>query len=254
MVILREFIPPELSVSLYNAFMKNKTFRITVIVLLTVLVISTSLCGFVLYQFATAARSMGEEIGQAMEEQTSAEVGEQDGVMAFYSALFEQLSKYGNLEETGEKSAELLTTVFEKTLKYCTVKNISYQEDGIILDVEGVCVPADKINAGLVAGAAGKAAVSYVGNNLFEVGTSLFQGMDGIKKSLYGGYANELITQLNKEIAAMPNEPSRYRLRVSNQNGKWEISTLKAAENSSNEESTPAAEQNSSQPEADPAG
>lgn len=233
--------------------MKKKTFQITVLVLLSALVLFSGTCCFALFRFADAAKSMAEEMGEAMKDQDSVEVSEEDGVMKFYKALFDQMNQYGNPQETGEKSAELVSAVFEKTLKYCTVKNIVYEANGISLEIEGVCVPNDQFSPGLLASAAGKAAISYVGGNLFSVGASLFQGQDAIKRLLYGGYANELLSQLTSDVEAMQPEATRYTLKVRMENGKWIIESADALPEQNQNASNGEGSQTESENQADSA-
>ena len=203
--------------------MKNiwKTLAIT---LLVILIAISGFAGFMFWRLTDTIHSIASDY--QVSENVPIEISDESTLTSFYQTLVSQLREYGDLNESEQASADLMTQIFVKTMKDCTVRSVEYEEDKIIINVQGVAVPMDQINAALIAGAAGKAALSYLGHDFLNAAGSLFQGEEAMKKVLYGGYVNELLVTLKDDIKNKEVEPVFYQIAIRLQEGKWIIESV----------------------------
>ena len=135
----------------YNKDMKNH-FKAIVITLLVILCIFTGLSGAALFGLQRQVSSLTASFVNPSDEPS--EKGEvtlsaPQTLTRFYQTLVSELNEYGDPAKTQEASARLLTQVFVKTMKDCTVRTIEYKPDGLEIEIQGVCVPFDQIDSSL---------------------------------------------------------------------------------------------------------
>lgn len=203
--------------------MKNfwKTFAI---VLLVILIAVGGFAGVMFWRLSDTVQSIASQYQTS--ETSPVEISDESTLTHFYQMLLQDLNQYGDLAETEQASADLLTQVFVKTMKDCTVRSIEYEADKIIVHVQGMAVPMDELNVGLIAKASGKAALTYLGKDFLGAAGALLQGEEAMKRSLYGAYANELLVTLKDEIKDMQVEPVFYQITIQLQEGKWIIESV----------------------------
>ncbi len=204
--------------------MKNfwKTFAI---VLLVILIAAGGFAGVMFWRLSQTIQSIASQYQTI--ETSQIEISDESTLTQFYQMLLQDLNQYGDLAQTEQASADLLTQIFVKTMKDCTVRSTEYEADKIVVHVQGMAVPVDEINAGLIAKASGKAALSYLGRDFLGAAGALLQGEEAMKRSLYGAYANEVLVTLKDEIKEMPVEPVFYQITIRLQDGKWIIESVK---------------------------
>lgn len=176
----------------------------------------------------TVNQTAKEITASVKEDNPAVETDPANGIMKFYQVLFNEIEQYGDPEQIGSQSAELVTSVFEKTLKFCTVKNITFQANGALLEIEGVCAPSSSFNTGMITSAMTKAAFKTIGNDFFGTAASVFQREEGMKRLMYGKFAGNVLEELSDEIDAMGVEPVHYTLQVEMKDGKWIVQSAQA--------------------------
>lgn len=203
----------------------NNTWKIVLTVLLVVLIAAASFCGFALFRFSQTVESLARDF-KMPQENSEMVISDETALSGFYQTLFDQMDRYGDLEKSEEAASRLVSQVFIKTMKDCTVRSIDFEKDKIIVNVHGVAVPASKLDAGLVASAATKAAFSYLSHDFLSAAVSVLEGSESIKRQLFGSYANELLTSLKDEIMNMEAVPVYYQLTLRIEDGKWIVETV----------------------------
>lgn len=210
--------------SMYNDSMKNRTWHIVLTVLLVLLTAAVSFCGLAFFQFERTVESIAQDFTALQNrDENGVVIADSTQLAKFYGELFDQMQKYGDLDTTEEAFAGLVSQVFVKTMKDCTVESVQFDQDKIIVNVHGVAVPADELNDQLLVTSAGKAALRYLSNDFLGAAASIFQGTDGIKRELYGRYASELLTTLKEEIMAKQAVPVYYTLTLRLEQDQWII-------------------------------
>lgn len=212
---------------------KQKTKKIWMI-LVILLILSLSFCGFSVWQFNKAMQSVAGDFQSQLEainkedQLTSqpVEIETDTNTTEFYRALVSELEKYGDLSQTSQDGANLLTQIYVKTLKDCTVRSIEFEQDHMIINLQGVTVPLSKLDQDLVASALQSASLSYLSHHLIEAAGSILQGEDAIKEQLYSTFANQFLVSLKDKIMAMPVEPVYYELDVRIKDGKWIVESF----------------------------
>lgn len=212
---------------------KQKT-RTIWIVLVSLLILSFGFCGFSVWQFNRTMQSVAADFESQIEsinqdEQLSTkpiEIQSDSKATEFYQTLVGELEKYGDLSQTSKDSANLLTQIYVKTLKDCTVRSIEYEPDRIIIHLQGVTVPLNKLDKDLVAASLQSASLSYLSHHLIDAAGSILKGEEAIKEELYSNFANQFLVSLKNKVMAMEVEPVYYELHVHVEEGKWIIESF----------------------------
>lgn len=218
----------------YNERMKNtnthsKKGNIWTKVLIGLVAVLIVICGVL----TAAVFTLGSKVSTIADSFTTLEnenheivLSDEETFTRFYQTLVSEIDQYGNPEETEQASAALLTQVFVKTMKDCTVDSVEYENDKIVIHVHGVAVPLEKINASLLTSSAVSAAGEYLLANPLNAIASAFGGEAQVKELVYGDFANQFLDRLKKDIMKMDVEPVYYTLTVRIDDGKWVVESI----------------------------
>ena len=214
---------------------QHNTWKIVLSCLLSIFIVLALFCGVMLYRLSKGMESIAQsftqlETGSNSEGKNGVEISDDQKLIEFYQTLVNEISQYGDLDQTQEESARLMEMILERTIKNCQIQSVQYDTDGLVIIASGRGIAIDQLNESFLSKTAAKAALSYLKDNLGTAFSSIFKGEEGIKSLLYGGYANELLDTLASEIDVMPEQDVTYRIHVGIEDGKWLIRSLETSE------------------------
>ena len=205
---------------------KHSFLSIFTAVLLVILVCLVGFLCFGLFQVNNAVKSITTDFQQTASQVSNVELGDESSLTRFYASLFSELQEYGNLEESEQAAANLMTTVFEKTVQNSIVQSVNFEDDKIIVQVQSTGVAMSEIDESFILKSATKAAWDYLSKDFFGAASSLFQGPEAIKRQLFSSYAPELLESLSGELQNMSDGTVGYTITLRIDNGKWVMETL----------------------------
>lgn len=220
----------------YNKDMKNH-FKAIVITLLVILCIFTGLSGAALFGLQRQVSSLTASFVNPSDEPS--EKGEvtlsaPQTLTRFYRTLVSELNEYGDPAKTQEASARLLTQVFVKTMKDCTVRTIEYKPDGLEIEIQGVCVPFDQIDSSLASSVLYSSLGRYAMSHPVNSAMAIFGSTENFKSTVYGDFVNFYLEDLKNAIMKLDAEPVYYTIDVSiDAEGNWKIRTIDTQEGTS---------------------
>ncbi len=197
-------------------------------VLLVILVCLVGFLCFGFFQVNNALKSVTVDLQQNL---NNVPLGDESSLTRFYGSLFSEIQEYGNLEESEQAAADLMTTVFEKTAQNSVVQSVNFEDDKIIVQVQTTGVAMSELDESFILKSATKAAWDYLSKDFFGAASSLFQGPEAIKRQLFSAYAPELLDSLSSELNAMPNGTVGYTITLRIEEGKWVMETLEETSN-----------------------
>lgn len=178
------------------------------------------------WRVSQAAGLIAQDLNSAMNREDSASVQEEDGIFVIYQTLYENLEKYGGLEESMEASTKLADALMERTVKQWTIEKIEWQDDGFLITVNTDGIALQELDAGFVGSVLVKASGDLLANHFLDAASSVFQGEEAMKELLYGSYGPLLFEAAAKKVEEMPSRAETMVLSVHGENGKWNIEVV----------------------------
>lgn len=201
---------------------KKNIWTKILIVLVSILIVMTGVLSAALFSLNGSIQEIAKPYEEIVLKNEETELSSSILLAQFYDLLVSEVEQYGGLDDAQEASAGLLTQIFVKTMKDCTVKTIEFDADRIVIEVQGVGVPLSRLNASLIASSASSAAVSYLARHPLQAVSGIFSGTEGVKNIVYGEYISLLLEAIKDRIIDMPDEPVHYTLTLrTGEDGKW---------------------------------
>lgn len=195
-------------------------------VLLVILVCLVGFLCFGFFQVSNAVKSIATDMQKTAGNIQDISLSDESGLTKFYASLFSEIQEYGNLEESEQAAADLMTTIFEKTAQNSVVQSINFEDDKIIVQVQTTGVAMSELDEGFILKSVTKSAWDYLSKDFFGAASSLFQGPEAIKRQIFSSYAPQLLNSLASELNEMPNGNVGYTITLRIENGKWVMETI----------------------------
>lgn len=203
---------------------KHSFLSIFIAVLLVILVALVGFLGFGLYQTSQAINSIAKDLTSNLSQEVS--ISDASNLARFYGSLFEEIQKYGNLEESEEAVASLMTDVFEKTAQNSIVQSVNFEDDKVVVQVQTNGVAMSQLDEKFILSSVAKAALDYLSKDFLGAASSFLQGTEAMKRQLFSSYAPKLFEALQNELDNLPTQNVGYTITMRIENGKWVVETL----------------------------
>lgn len=203
---------------------KHSFLSIFIAVLLVILVALVGFLGFGLYQTSQAINSISKDLTDNLSQEVS--ISDASNLARFYGSLFEEIQQYGNLEESEEAVASLMTDVFEKTAQNSIVQSVNFEDDKVVVQIQTNGVPMSELDEKFILSSVAKAALDYLSQDFLGAASSFFQGTEAMKRQLFSSYAPKLFEALQSELNNLPTQNVGYTVTMRIEDGKWVVETL----------------------------
>ena len=197
-----------------------------IIFLCTLLGVTCLFLGLFLWRVSQAVGQIAEDFNTSLQKKEDASIEEEDGIFMIYQTLYENLEKYGGLDESMEASTRLADTLMERTIKQWTIQDIEWQDDGFLVTVDARGIDLEKLDGRFVTNVLVQATMDLMTHHFTDALGSVFQGQEEMMKVLYGSFGPLLFEAAADLVDDMPSQEQSMQLSIHNENGKWNIEVL----------------------------